>query len=74
MGSGKGHLLLGSPERENDSLKCRHRRAKCDYGPTSVITRHNCVGAVAYVRRKRLLKVELLSVQKWIGAKYYQQA
>jgi hypothetical protein len=38
--------------------------AKWGFGPTSVIPCHNCVGAVAYMRRKRSLKVKLLSVPK----------
>ena len=35
-----------------------------DFGPTSVILCHNCVGAVAYVGKVCVLKVKLLSVPK----------
>jgi hypothetical protein len=37
---------------------------KWDFGPTSGIPCHNCVGAVAYVRRKPESKVKMLSVPK----------
>jgi hypothetical protein len=40
------------------------KRSKWDFGPTSVILCHNCVGAVAYVEMKCVLKVKLLSVPK----------
>jgi hypothetical protein len=41
---------------------------KWDFRPFSIITCHNFVGAVAYVRRKRSLKVELLSKPKMTSA------
>jgi hypothetical protein len=47
-----------SPEPENVEW------SKWYFVPTSAIPCHNCVGAVAYVRRKRSLKVKLLSVPK----------
>jgi hypothetical protein len=72
MGTGEGYLRLGSPGRENDSPKYRHRRAQTDFGPTSVIPCQNSVGPVAYVRLKRESKVKLLSVPKRTQAKYYQ--
>jgi ribosomal protein S26 len=47
-------------------------RSKRDFGPTSVILCHNCVGAVAYVETKCVLKVKLLSVPKRTRARYEQ--
>jgi hypothetical protein len=43
---------------------------KWDFSPTSVISYHNLVGAVAYVETEFVLKVKLLSVPKWTRAKY----
>jgi hypothetical protein len=70
MGTGEGYLRLGSPGREMDSPKYIHRRSQWDFGPTSVILCHNCVGTVAYVEIKCVLKVKLLSVPKRTRAKY----
>jgi hypothetical protein len=47
-------------------------RFKWDSGPTSVILCPNCVGAVAYVETKCVLKVKLLSVPKMTRARYEQ--
>jgi hypothetical protein len=47
-------------------------RSKWDFGPTSVILCHKCVGAVAYVETEACVEVKLLSVPKRTQAKYYQ--
>jgi hypothetical protein len=48
------------------------KRSKWYFGPTSVILCHNCVGAVAYVETKCVLKVKPLSVSKRTRARYEQ--
>jgi hypothetical protein len=74
MGTGERYLRLGSPGLEKDSPKYKHERSKWDFGPTSVILCHSCVGAVAYVETKCVLKVKLLSVPKMTRAIYEQYA
>jgi hypothetical protein len=49
-------------------------RSKWDFGPTSVILCHNCIGAVDYVETKCVLKAKLLSVPKRTRARYEQYA
>jgi hypothetical protein len=72
MGTGEGYLRLGSPGRKRTHPKTDIEVSKCDFGPTSVISCHNIVGAIAYLRRKRESKVKQLSVPKQTRAKYYQ--
>jgi hypothetical protein len=68
MGTGEGHLRLGSPGRKKTHPNTDIEWPKWDFGPTSVIQCRNYVGAVAFLRGKCLLKVKLLSVSKCTGA------
>jgi hypothetical protein len=45
-------------------------RSKWDFGPSSVVSCHNCFGAVAYLETKSVLKVKLLSIPKVTREKY----
>jgi hypothetical protein len=46
MGTGEGYPRLGSPGREKDSPKYKHRKVQMEFRSYQC---HNCVKAVAYV-------------------------
>jgi hypothetical protein len=70
MGTGEGTFDLGVLDEKMSPQNTDIEGPKWDFGPASVILRHNIVGAVAHVETKRVLKVKLLSVQKRTRAKY----
>jgi hypothetical protein len=60
----RGTLDWGAMGEKRTHPNTNIEKSKWDFGPTSVILYHNSVGAVAYVGKKCVLKVKLLSVPK----------
>jgi hypothetical protein len=60
----RGTLDWGVLDEKRTDPNTNIERSKWDFGPTNVILCHNSVDAVAYVRKKCMLKVKLLSVPK----------
>jgi hypothetical protein len=64
MGTCEGTLDWGVLDEKRNHRNTNIERSKWDFGSSSVILCHNCVGAVAYVETKCVLKVKLLSVPR----------
>jgi hypothetical protein len=70
----RGTIDWGVLDEKRTHLNTSIERPKWDFGPTSVILCHNSVGAVAYVGKKCVLKVKLLSKPKRTSTNYKQSA
>jgi hypothetical protein len=66
----RGTLDCGVLDEKRTHPNTNIERSKWDFGRASVILCHNCVGAMAYVKTKCVLKVKLLSVPNRTRARY----